>query len=71
MNQHSTVPEFILAESEKTALTGKLQANLSRDYLACLADSEVLLKELQSLVLSFSNITSSLRMLELSVQEQP
>ncbi len=49
MSQHSTEPEFILADMEKTVLTGSLQVCLSRTLLNLEVDLVVLSKELTKL----------------------
>ncbi len=70
MNQYSTTPEYTVVESEKIHLTGNLLDNSDRNYLALLADLEILSKEAIKLESTFAGITSSLHMLVLSLREQ-
>ncbi len=70
MKSYSMEPEYILEESEKTVHMERLPDSLGRDYLALLADSEVLYREFERVLGLLGNITKQLRMLELSVSER-
>ncbi len=63
-------PEFILEESEKTALTEKQLANLIQGLKELEVDSLVLQRELIKLVNFSGRIDVSFRDLRLSLQEQ-
>ncbi len=70
MSQQDRVPEYILEESEKIHPTGNLQVSSDRDYLALLADLEILHAESKLAFGMLENITSSLLVLVASVREQ-
>lgn len=65
-----TLMESMEVESEKIHLTEKVLDNFARDYLALLADSELLLKDFTGVEDMLRNIIASLRVLEVSVSEQ-
>ncbi len=66
MNQ----PEYIVEDLEKTPLTASKQDSLDRDYLALLADLEVLLRESKRVYNWHADIIDSLQVLVRSVREQ-
>ncbi len=65
-----TQTESIVVESEKIHLTEKRLDNFARDYLALLADTEILYKDFTGVRDMLENIIASLRVLEVSVSEQ-
>ncbi len=66
----STEPEYLLAESEKTLLTGKQLAFIVQQLQDMEVDSVVLSKEFKLRLAMLDRIINSLRELRLSVQEQ-
>ncbi len=68
MNQPSEEPEYILEESEKIHLTGKVQANLDRDFLQVVVDLEDLYQQAIRQVDTSIRIASSLRALVQSLR---
>jgi len=70
MNQYETTPEFILEQSEKILPTERVPVNLDRDYMAVVADLDLLYKELTISVDILGKIRDSVRVLELSLEAQ-
>ncbi len=68
MNQYSTTPEFSVEESERIPLMGKLRASSVPDYMAVVADLDLLYQELNISVDILGKIRDSVRVLELSLE---
>ncbi len=62
-------PEYLVVESEKTHLTGKLLGNSDRNYQAVQADLALLYQELNISVDILGKIRDSVHVLELSLRE--
>ncbi len=68
MSQYKTEPEYTVDSSERILLTGKVLDSSTPDYMAVVADLDLLFKELTISVDILGKIRDSVRVLELSLE---